>query len=169
MNAPLLYTGYETGDTHPQTQSIVLAYHLGISTIKRASNAHIHMLLSKVHTCDCSPFHLIYQLSIVKWHMYIVRSVHSAYIGMQCMGCYRIQTMSMHVGITLTYCVMYCTYRQCHTLLYVIAHKLLLTDLYSVLYLLILFVDSSNSTKVLFAFLGIFHISYSLIIDAICF
>ena len=50
--------------------------------------------------------------------------------------------MSMQVGITLTYCVMYCTYRQCLTLLYVLAHKLLFTDLYCVLYLLILFVDS---------------------------
>ena len=131
-----------------------------------------------MHTCTCysqmcthvkRSFHLIYQLSIVRWHMYIVCSVHSAYIGMQCMWCYKIQTMSMQVGTTLTYCVMYCTYRQCLTLLYVLAHKLLFTDLYSVLYLLILFVDSSNSTKVLFTFSGIFHISHSLIIDAICF
>ena len=75
----------------------------------------------------------------------------------------------MQVGITLTYCIMYCTYRQCLTLLYVLVHKLLFTGLYSELYLLIRFVDSSNSTKVLFACPGIFHISHPLIIDAICF
>ena len=66
----------------------------------------------------------------------------------------------MQVGTTLTYCIMYCTYRQCLKLLYVLAHRLLFTDLYSVLYLLILFADSSNSTKVLFTFSGIFHVYY---------
>ena len=39
-------------------------------------------------------------------------------------GMLQIQTMSMQVGTTLTYCIMYCTYRQCLTLLYVLAHKL---------------------------------------------
>ena len=29
----IMYTGYETGHTHPQTQSILLAHHLGISTV----------------------------------------------------------------------------------------------------------------------------------------
>ena len=38
----------------PDTQSIVLAHHLWISTIKRVSNAHIHTLLSNAHTCNCS-------------------------------------------------------------------------------------------------------------------
>ena len=52
---------------------------------------------------------------------------------------------------------------------YVLANKLLFTDLYSVLYLLIRFVDSSNSTKVLFAFPDVFHISLPLIVDTICF
>ena len=45
----------------------------------------------------------------MKLRIYIVHSVHSAYIGMRCMWCYKIQTMSMQVGITLTYCIMYCT------------------------------------------------------------
>ena len=95
--------------------------------------------------------------------------MHSACIGMQCV-CYRIQTMPMQVGVTLAYCIMYCTYRQYLTLLYDLVHKLLFPDLYSVLNLLnLLLIPATLYSKVLFTFPGIFHISHPLFIDAICF
>ena len=56
----------------PDTQSIMPEHHLRISTIKRTSNAHMHMQLSNVHTCNCSGlFTSFIHLTIVKWHMYM--------------------------------------------------------------------------------------------------
>ena len=59
-------------------------------------------------------------------HLSVVNREVAHVYSVQCTQCIhrnavyvmlQIQTMSMQVGTTLTYCVMYCTYRQCLTLL----------------------------------------------------
>ena len=96
--------------------------------IKRASNVHIHMLLSNAHTCSGLFTSFI---SCQLWNgICIIYSVQCT----QCMWWYRIQT------ITLTYCIMHCTNRHL-TLPYVLAH-LLISILYYIYWFF--FVDSAT-------------------------
>ena len=157
---------------HTQSIAIVLAHYLWISAIKRASNAHMHLQsqMCKLVIAQAFSSHLLV-VNREMAHLYSVQCTqcihrNAVYVMLQNSDnvyASRDHSDILHNVLYCVYCVMYYIGNALYTLLYVLAHKCLFTDLYSVLYLLILFVDPATLLRccLLGQASSIFHTHFS--------